>query len=85
MRRQSPETNYSSKEVAIVIQEANRLADHLDLVNLLSAAVISNYLDYLQAYVALVLFMPLVIASGGNTGASLPLMVRALAAGRFKV
>jgi len=58
----------------------------LIFVNLLSAAVISNYQEYLQTYVALVLFMPLLIASGGNTGAqSATLMVRAISTGDLKL
>jgi len=57
----------------------------LVFVNLLSAAVIANYQNYLNEYVVLVLFMPLLIASGGNTGAqSATLMVRAIATGELK-
>jgi magnesium transporter len=52
------------------------------LVNLISAAVISNYEEHLLEYITLALFMPLVIASGGNSGAqSATLMVRAIATG----
>ena len=54
----------------------------LILVNLISAAVISNYEEHLLEYITLALFMPLVIASGGNSGAqSATLMVRAIATG----
>ena len=54
----------------------------LILVNLISAAVISNYEEQLLEYITLALFMPLVIASGGNSGAqSATLMVRAIATG----
>ena len=79
------ETNYSSAASLLLFKKRIGWLIILIFVNLLSAAVISNYLDYLQAYVALVLFMPLVIASGGNTGAqSATLMVRALAVGDLK-
>lgn len=79
------ETNYSSAASLLLFRKRIGWLIILIFVNLLSAAVISNYLDYLQAYVALVLFMPLVIASGGNTGAqSATLMVRALAVGDLK-
>ncbi|MGB0419109.1 MAG: magnesium transporter, partial [Opitutales bacterium] len=79
------ETNYSSAVSLLLFRKRIGWLIILIFVNLLSAAVISNYLDYLQAYVALVLFMPLVIASGGNTGAqSATLMVRALAVGDLK-
>ncbi len=58
----------------------------LIFVNLLSAGIISAYQEYLHTYVALVLFMPLLIASGGNTGAqSATLMVRAIATGDLKL
>ena len=40
----------------------------LILVNLISAAVISNYEEHLLEYITLALFMPLVIASGGIVG-----------------
>lgn len=57
----------------------------LILVNLISAAVISNYETQLIEYITLALFMPLVIASGGNSGAqSATLMVRAIATGDLK-
>tara|TARA_B100001769_G_scaffold263313_1_gene246477 strand:- start:173 stop:1525 length:1353 start_codon:yes stop_codon:yes gene_type:complete len=57
----------------------------LILVNLISAAVISNYEDHLMEFITLALFMPLVIASGGNSGAqSATLMVRAIATGDLK-
>lgn len=54
----------------------------LIFVNLISAAVISSYEEYLLEFITLALFMPLVIASGGNSGAqSATLMVRAMATG----
>ena len=54
-------------------------------MNVISAAVISNYEDHLLQFITLALFMPLVIASGGNSGAqSATLMVRAIATGDLK-
>jgi magnesium transporter len=54
----------------------------LIFVNLISAGVISSYEAYLLEFITLALFMPLVIASGGNSGAqSATLMVRAMATG----
>lgn len=54
----------------------------LVFVNLISAKVISHYEIYIQEFFVLAFFMPLLIASGGNTGAqSATLMVRALATG----
>jgi magnesium transporter len=54
----------------------------LIFVNLISAGVISSYEDYVKEFITLALFMPLVIASGGNCGSqSATLMVRALAIG----
>ncbi len=54
----------------------------LVFVNLLSGAGIAFFEDTIQAVVALVFFLPLLIASGGNAGAqSATLMVRAIATG----
>lgn len=54
----------------------------LIFVNLISASVISSYEDYVKEFITLALFMPLVIASGGNCGSqSATLMVRAIATG----
>lgn len=50
--------------------------------NLFSGAGIAHFEDTIQAYVALVFFLPLLIDSGGNAGSqSATLMVRALATG----
>lgn len=52
----------------------------LVIVNLLSSAVISAYEETLATVIALAFFIPLLIGSGGNTGAqSATLMVRAIA------
>ena len=54
----------------------------LVLVNIISGGAIAIYEAAIEAVVALVFFLPLVIASGGNAGAqSATLMVRALATG----
>src|SRR5690606_23678822 len=54
----------------------------LVLVNFFSGAAISRYEDAIRAVVALTIFLPLLIASGGNAGAQAStLMVRALATG----
>ncbi|MDQ8194919.1 magnesium transporter [Coraliomargarita sp. SDUM461004] len=80
------EMNYTAAAPTVLFQKRIGWLVILIFVNLLSAAVISNYQEYLQTYVALVLFMPLLIASGGNTGAqSATLMVRALSTGDLKL
>jgi magnesium transporter len=54
----------------------------LILVNIISGGAIAIYEAAIETVVALVVFLPLVIASGGNAGAqSATLMVRALATG----
>ncbi|HEY9149498.1 MAG: magnesium transporter [Gammaproteobacteria bacterium] len=54
----------------------------LILVNIVSGGAIAFYEAAIETVVALVFFLPLVIASGGNAGAqSATLMVRALATG----
>jgi len=78
--------SYSSAAPSVLFRKRIGWLTVLIFVNLLSAAVIVNYQEYLQTYVALVLFMPLLIASGGNTGAqSATLMVRALSTGDLKL
>jgi len=58
----------------------------LIFVGLISANVISHYEDYMIKFIPLALFMPLVIASGGNCGAqSATLMVRAIATGDLEL
>ncbi len=54
----------------------------LVLVNLISALTIAVFEDAIEAVIALVMFLPLIIASAGNAGSqSATLMVRALATG----
>lgn len=57
----------------------------LFLAQLLTATVIDENQDVLQATVELVLFIPLIIASGGNAGSqSSTLIIRAMAIGELK-
>ncbi len=54
----------------------------LVFVNLLSGAGIASYEDLIGAHVQLVFFLPLLIASGGNTGSqSTTLVIRSMAVG----
>ena len=57
----------------------------LFLAQLLTATVISENQDALEATVELVLFIPLIIASGGNAGSqSSTLIIRAMAVGELR-
>tara|TARA_A100001015_G_scaffold273962_1_gene329902 strand:- start:1751 stop:3103 length:1353 start_codon:yes stop_codon:yes gene_type:complete len=79
------ESSYSSTNSIELFRKRIGWLLILILVNLISAAVISNYEEQLIEYITLALFMPLVIASGGNSGAqSATLMVRAIATGDLK-
>jgi magnesium transporter len=54
----------------------------LVFVNILSGATIAHYEDLITRFVALVFFLPLLIASAGNAGSqAATLMIRALATG----
>jgi magnesium transporter len=58
----------------------------LVIVNLLSSGVIEYYEEVLASAIALAFFIPLLIDSGGNTGAqSATIMVRAIAVGDVKL
>lgn len=58
----------------------------LVFVNLISASVIAAYQTVLASTIALAFFIPLLIGSGGNTGAqSATLMVRAIATGDVRL
>ena len=79
------ESSYSSTDSFELFRKRIGWLLILILVNLISAAVIANYEKHLIEYITLALFMPLVIASGGNSGAqSATLMVRAIATGDLK-
>ncbi|CAI8341697.1 MAG: Magnesium transporter MgtE [Opitutia bacterium UBA7350] len=80
------ETKYSLATPLLLFRKRILWLIVLILVNLISAAVISNYEDYVLEFITLALFMPLVIASGGNCGAqSSTLMVRAIATGDLEL
>jgi len=80
------ETRYSSASPARLFQKRIGWLLILIFVNLISAAVISSYEDYVMQFITLTLFMPLVIASGGNCGSqSATLMVRAIAIGDLEL
>lgn len=58
----------------------------LVLVNLVSSGVIAAFEETLSAFIALAYFIPLLIDSGGNTGAqSASLMIRGLATGEVEM
>ncbi len=58
----------------------------LIFVNLFSSAVISGYENVIQKYVSLVMFLPLLIGSGGNAGSqTATLMIRSLALGEVRL
>ncbi len=76
------ETRYSAASPTRLFQKRIGWLLILIFVNLISAGVISSYEDYVKEFITLALFMPLVIASGGNCGSqSATLMVRAIATG----
>jgi magnesium transporter len=76
------ETKYSAASYMQLFRKRIGWLLILIFVNLISAGVISNYEEFVMEFITLALFMPLVIASGGNCGAqSATLMVRAIATG----
>jgi len=80
------ETRYSVATVFHLFRKRIGWLLILIFVGLISASVISSYEDYMVEFITLALFMPLVIASGGNCGAqSATLMVRALATGDLEL
>lgn len=73
------ETRYSAASPSRLFRKRIGWLLILIFVNLISAGVISSYEDYVKEFITLALFMPLVIASGGNCGSqSATLMVRAI-------
>lgn len=57
-----------------------------DLGNIFSGAGIAYFEDTIAAHLALMFFLPILIASGGNAGSqSATLMVRALATGDIRI
>ncbi|MEM7790900.1 MAG: magnesium transporter [Verrucomicrobiota bacterium] len=80
------ETKYSAASPAQLFRKRIGWLLILIFVNLISAGVISSYEEYVVEFITLALFMPLVIASGGNCGAqSATLMVRAIATGDLEL
>lgn len=78
--------NYSAAAPTLLFRKRIGWLLILIFVNLISASVISRYEDYVMEFITLALFMPLVIASGGNCGAqSATLMVRAIATGDLEL
>jgi magnesium transporter len=80
------ETRYSVASPAQLFRKRIGWLLVLIFVNLISASVISSYEAFVMEFITLALFMPLVIASGGNCGAqSATLMVRAIATGDLEL
>lgn len=76
------ETKYSTASAGLLFRKRIGWLLVLIFVNLISAGVIASYENFVIEFITLALFMPLVIASGGNCGAqSSTLMVRAIATG----
>ncbi|MDP4610542.1 MAG: magnesium transporter [Opitutales bacterium] len=76
------ETKYSAASPMQLFRKRIGWLLILIFVNLISAGVISNYEEFVMEFITLALFMPLVIASGGNCGAqAATLMVRSIATG----
>ena len=80
------ETKYSAAKPTQLFRKRIVWLLVLIFVNLISAGVISHYEELVKSMITLALFMPLVIASGGNCGAqSATLMVRAIATGDLEL
>lgn len=75
-------TSFSEASLATLYQKRIGWLVMLVFVNILSGLGIAYFEATIEAVIALVFFMPLIIASGGNAGSqSATLMVRALATG----
>jgi len=80
------ETRYSAASPMQLFRKRIGWLLILIFVNLISAGVISSHEEYVREFITLALFMPLVIASGGNCGSqSATLMVRAIATGDLRL
>jgi len=74
--------NIGTASIRLLYQKRVHWLVLLVFANLLSGAGLAFYEDTIAAYVVLVFFLPVLIASGGNAGAqSSTLMVRAMATG----
>jgi magnesium transporter len=73
---------YARTSVWILYRKRIGWLAFLIVISLISSGVIAAYEDTLASFIALAFFIPLLIGSGGNTGAqSATLMVRAIATG----
>ncbi len=80
------EANYRGTGIRHLVQKRIGWLLALVVVNLASSGVIAAYEEMLTAAIALAFFIPLLIDSGGNTGAqSATLIVRALATGDIRL
>ncbi len=79
-------SSYRESSIGALFQKRIPWLGTLLLVNLVASGVIVMFEDTLSSVLALAFFIPLLMGSGGNTGAqSATLMVRALATGDVKV
>lgn len=88
MTHKLPDLHVSLRDAGLMTMIQKRLPWLLVLVfmNIFSGAGIAHFEDTIEAVVALVFFLPLLIDSGGNAGSqSATLMVRALAIGDVKL
>ncbi len=88
MTHKFPDLHISLRDAGFMTMIQRRLPWLLVLVfmNIFSGAGIAHFEDTIEAVVALVFFLPLLIDSGGNAGSqSATLMVRALAIGDVKL
>ncbi len=88
MTHKLPDLHVSLRDAGFMTMIQKRLPWLLVLVfmNIFSGAGIAHFEDTIEAVVALVFFLPLLIDSGGNAGSqSATLMVRALAIGDVKL
>ena len=82
----SPEGSLLTSSVSFLYKKRIGWLLLLLVANLFSGAIIANYEGLIGSVVALVFFLPLLIDSGGNTGAqSATIMIRSLAIGEVKL
>lgn len=80
------DTSYRSAGLLQLIKSRAGWLIGLVLVNLASGGVIAAYEETLAAAITLAFFMPLLIATGGNTGSqSATLMIRAISIGELRL
>lgn len=77
---------YSMSTIGVLFKKRISWLLILIIVNLSSSTVIAAYEEVLESLIALAFFIPLLIGSGGNTGAqSATLIIRAIATGDLKM